>query len=252
MIVVVLNGGSGDSLTIVGSATPDSIVISSLSVNYAAVPFVLVDVEDLTIDAGGSTDTITAAGTGVPGTTQILGGAGDDLVIVNGFTTGELVVNGGAGTNTTGISGLITTNAGSQTYSEAVLLLGATAINAVGTGEATFGGTINGAHAFTVTADDVSFAAAVGGVTPPASFSVTSRQQLDVNVDLTVTGALALTVPEGNPGSDTQDIVISGTATVRSMSSSVDLSAGDDIVLPNRYDDSRFDYPDGALRRQYQ
>lgn len=94
------------------------------------------------------------------GTTTINGA---NFTNINNFASG----NGG----TTNLTGAFTT-LGSQTYTDAVALTGATTVTSSGNQAITFGSTVNGARALTVnTTGTTTFSGAVGGTTALASLT---------------------------------------------------------------------------------
>ncbi len=100
-----------------------------------------------------------------------------------------------------------------------------------GAGDIVFGHTMDGAFDVTMTTTGfVHFLGSlvidgdVGDVTPLASLTVSTGRTLDVDVSVTTTGDITLTVPEG------QDITIP-TGTVRSTAGNVRIDAGDDFSL---------------------
>lgn len=179
---IVINLGDGDDIvTVIGSNGADAMSLDGTTLTFAAVPYTLgASVENLTLDGRDGGDTISATGDTVDGMLDILGGDADDSITITTLTAGQLNVDGQAGSDTITLGGAII-SASSQTYAEPVFLSADTTLTAGLTDDISFGGSINGAHALTISADDVNFAGPVGDITSLASLVVSASGTITIS-----------------------------------------------------------------------
>jgi hypothetical protein len=143
-IIVSLNGGTNDSLTINGSPDADTIAVNGLIVTFGAVPYSLADVENLTINCQDNNDTVSATGLSVSGALAFSGGAGTDALSATGpLTVGSLSVVDPESDDVE-LTGIITTSGAlGQNYGTAVTLVGNTDLVA-GAGDINLAQQVNG------------------------------------------------------------------------------------------------------------
>ena len=239
---IFTGSSSAETMTITDATGANLSIDSSLGV---AVTFAN-PLSTLTINAGtgtiNDTVTITSLDAAFVGSLTIDGGDGTDAVTLTpAISIGSLSIDNSETTNLN--SGTVTTS-GAQSYSGAVALGAATALNSNG-GDITFSGTLNGARALTVTAGggNLTFSGIVGGTTALSSILVNSANNVTFSNTVRTTGNLTQiagtgrTTFNGTNGTGiggalslTTDAVTFSTAAVTTVGA-VALSAQNDITL---------------------
>ncbi|MBT3579014.1 MAG: hypothetical protein HN501_03385, partial [Waddliaceae bacterium] len=136
----------------------------------------------------GTTNTITNAVDFLNTGTVIIGNVVEDAIT---FTTGVDFTNGPSSAI---IMGTINTTDTNMTFGT-VTLAGNTTID-TGIGDATFNGTVNGAYTLTIDAGatgDITFSGIVGATSTLASLTITDANDVTINENMTITGAITAT-----------------------------------------------------------
>src|SRR5206468_4180122 len=97
-----------DSVTITGTAGPDSIAVSGLVITSSLTTVALAGVENLTVDAGAGDDTVTATGTSLAGNLTLTGGTDADSISAGNVAAAGMVL----GAETVTVNGPISAGSG--------------------------------------------------------------------------------------------------------------------------------------------
>jgi len=213
-----------NAATIFGGAVGGASALTSLTTNASGTTSIGGNVT--TTGAQTYNDAVTLTGNAIlTGTTptfaSTVAGGGNDLTLnfsgtttVNGanFTGIRNLATGNSGT--TQLTGVITTS-GSQTYSDAVTLTGATTLASTGAGNIGLGNTVNGAQALIVnTTGATTFAGAVGGTTALTSLTTNAGGTTSIGGNVTTTGAQTYNDAVTLTGGGTRTFASTGNAAI--------------------------------------
>ena len=236
--------GGSNSLAILGNAVLDGAVTGLSSLNVSGTTAIdggtvissgtQVYQEAVTLSAGttltASTVTFDATVAGVSNWLAIVGNT-----VLDGAATGlsSLDIKGAADLN----GGTVTTQGGGQTYEGAVTLSTTESLTDTGGGKIWFKSTVDAATAgveglTTSTTGITEFDAAVGGVMPLASLTVTTDGPMTLAQNITTSGKIIITVTN-SPVASNDTMTVNPGVTVLSTTGSIKLTADNTLISGN-------------------